>query len=241
MNNEISTFNDEEKQAIVAEFLPKIKSWALRIKSTLPDSVEVDELFSAASVGLVESLEKFDKSRNVAFGTYAERRIKGAMLDSLRGLDFLPRNLRVRMKQLEAEVSQLSVKLGYKPTVAEIVEHTDYEEEDVYRLLGILENESVLSLDKNVGDDDDSSLIDFIKGGGLSPEDEVLKSKMTERLASEIDKLSDKERHVVALYYYEELTMKEIAEVLGLTESRVSQIHLSAVQKLRRRLKDLYE
>lgn len=232
-------FTEKEKQEIVTEFLPKIKSWAVRMKSRLPDSVDVDDLFSAASMGLVESLEKYDKSRNIAFGTYAERRIKGAMLDSLRGLDYLPRNLRVRMKQLESEATQLAVKLGRKPTAVEIVEHTGYDEDDVYRLLGMIESESVLSLDKKVSEDDDVSLIDFIRSEFLGPEDELMKSRLSERLASEIDKLTDKERKVVSLYYYEELTMKEIAEVLDLTESRVSQIHLVVVQKLQRRLKDI--
>lgn len=234
-------FTEEEKQNIVAEFLPKIKSWTIRLKGTLPDSVEVDDLFSAASIGLIESMERFDKSRNVSFNTFAERRIKGAILDSLRNLDFLPRNVRTRLKALDVAITNLARELGRKPTVQEIVEHTEYDEEDVYRLMGLHENDKMLSLDETVGDDEEASLIDFIKSSGLSPEDEVLKTNLTERMAEEIDKLSEKERQVVSLYYYEELTMKEVAEVLSITESRVSQIHTSAMQKLKRRLKDVYE
>lgn len=239
---DLSKFSDEERKAIVAEFLPKIKSWTMRLKITLPDSVEADDLFSAASVGLLESMDRFDKSKNVSFSTFAERRIKGAMLDSLRNLDFLPRNLRTRLKALDQQVKELTSELGRKPSVAEIVEYTKVDEDDVYRLLGLHENERLLSLDESVGgDEDNSSLIDMIVGASVSPEDEVLKAGLIERLGEEIDKLSEKEKHVVSLYYYEELTMKEIAEVMELTESRVSQIHSAVMQKLRRRLKDLYE
>ena len=234
-------FSEEEKQSIVAEFLPKIKSWTIRLKGTLPDSVDVDDLFSAASIGLIESMDRFDKSRNVSFSTYAERRIKGAILDSLRNLDFLPRNVRSRLKALDAAVNELSGKLGRKPTVQEIIDNTEYNEEDIYRLMGLQENEKMLSLDETVGDSDETSLVDFVRSTGLTPEDEVMKNNLTERMAEEIDKLSEKERQVITLYYYEELTMKEVAEVLDITESRVSQIHTSAVQKLKRRLKDIYE
>lgn len=234
-------FTEEEKQNIVAEFLPKIKSWTIRLKGTLPDSVDVDDLFSAASIGLIESMDRFDKSRNVSFSTYAERRIKGAILDSLRNLDFLPRNVRTRLKALDAAINELSSKLGRKPTIQEIIDNTEYSEEDIYRLMGLQENEKMLSLDESIGDSDDASLVDFVKSTGLTPEDEVMKTNLTEKMAEEIDKLSEKERQVVTLYYYEELTMKEVAEVLDITESRVSQIHTSAMQKLKRRLKDIYE
>ena len=221
-------FSEEEKQNIVAEFLPKIKSWTIRLKGTLPDSVEVDDLFSAASIGLIEAMDRFDKSRN-------------AILDSLRNLDFLPRNVRTRLKALDAAVNELAGKLGRKPTVQEIIDNTEYSEEDIYRLMGLQENEKMLSLDETVGDGDDTSLVDFVRSTGLTPEDEVMKTNLIERMAEEIDKLSEKERQVVTLYYYEELTMKEVAEVLNITESRVSQIHTSATQKLKRRLKDIYE
>ncbi len=181
-------------------------------------------------------MEKFseEEKQNIVFSTFAERRIKGAILDSLRNLDFLPRNVRTRLKALDAAVNELAGKLGRKPTVQEIIDNTEYSEEDIYRLMGLQENEKMLSLDETVGDGDDTSL-------GLTPEDEVMKTNLIERMAEEIDKLSEKERQVVTLYYYEELTMKEVAEVLNITESRVSQIHTSATQKLKRRLKDIYE
>ncbi len=192
-------FSEEERQSIVEEFLPKIKSWTIRMKGTLPDSVDIDDLFSAASIGLIESMDRFDKSRNVSFNTYAERRIKGAILDSLRNLDFLPRNVRTRLKNLNSAVNELASKLGRKPTVQEIIDNTDYDEEDIYRLMGLQENEKMLSLDETVGDGEETSLIDFVRSTGLTPEDEVMKANLIERMAEEIDKLSDKERQVVTL------------------------------------------
>lgn len=236
----LAKFTEEERNAIVAEYLPKIKSWTIRLKGTLPDSVDIDDLYSAASLGLIESMDRFDKSRNVAFSTFAERRIKGAILDSLRNLDFLPRNMRTRLKALESAMSELSRKLGRQPTVKEIVESTGFSEDDVYKLQGLRESDKMLSLDETVGDDE-TNLVDLVRASDLTPEDELMKTKLTERLGAEIDKLSEKERQVVSLYYYEELTMKETAEVLGVTESRVSQIHTAAMQKLKRRLRDLYE
>lgn len=238
--DDLIKFTAEERQEIVIAFLPKIKSWTIRLKGTLPDSVDIDDLFSAASVGLIESMDRFDKSRGIAFNTFAERRIKGAILDSLRNLDHLPRNVRTKLKALDSKITELSRQLGRKPTVNEITEYTKYDEDDVYRLLGLQENDKILSLDETVGDEE-SNLVDFIRSNDLTPEDEVLKTRLTGRLAEEIDKLSEKEKQVVSLYYYEELTMKEVAEVMGITESRVSQIHTSGMQKLKRRLKDLYD
>jgi len=234
------SLTEAERAQVVKTYLPKIKFWVIRMKESLPDSVDIDDLYSSASVGLIECLDRFDKSRNVAFSTYAERRIKGAILDSLRSLDILPRHVRTNIKILEKTIASISSKLGRKPTVQEIVEHTDFEEETVYKLLDLKERDKVYSLDESVRDDD-SSLIDFIDSATLTPEDELLKSKLVEHLSSEIDNLSAKERHVISLYYFEELTMKEVAATIGITESRVSQIHTQAIFKLKRRLKSLYE
>ncbi|MBQ3033426.1 MAG: FliA/WhiG family RNA polymerase sigma factor [Deferribacterales bacterium] len=236
----LTHFTEEEKNAVVAEFLPKIKSWTIRLKGMLPANVEVDDLYSAASLGLIESLERFDKTRNIAFNTFAERRIKGAIMDSLRNLDFLPRNVRSRLKSLEDAVSELAVTLGRQPSFDEIVKNTDFDEDDVLRLQSLKDNDKVLSLDEKAGEGE-TTLMELISGGSISPEDEVLKTKLITRIGEEIDKLSDSERQLISLYYYEELTMKEVAQVLGVTESRVCQKHGDIMQKLKRRLKDLYD
>lgn len=234
-------FSREEKDKIIVEFMPRIKSWVLRISMTLPDSVDVDDLYSSACLGLIESLERFDKDRNVNFYTFGERRIKGAILDTLRNLDYLPRNVRTRLKQLERHIENHYRSAGEKPNVEEIVAKSDFSEQEVYRLLELMENDKILSLDETVGPEGETNLVDFIKSACLTPEDETVKSRLIERLAEEIDSLSEKEKYVVSLYYYEELTMKEIAEVLGITESRVSQIHSAAAIKLKKKLKEFYE
>lgn len=234
-------FSREEKDQIITEFMPKIKSWVLRISTTLPDSVDVDDLYSSACLGLIESLERFDKDRNVNFYTYGERRIKGAILDTLRNLDFLPRNVRTRLKQLERHMETHYRKEGVKPSVEEIVSNSDFSETEVHRLQELMENDKVLSLDETIGPDGETTLVDFIKFNGLTPEDETVRNMLVEKLAEEIDALGEKEKYVVSLYYYEELTMKEIAEVLGITESRVSQIHSAAAAKLQKRLREFYE
>jgi RNA polymerase sigma factor for flagellar operon FliA len=230
-------FTEEEKAKIVQEYLPQIKIWAMRAKNTLPDSVDIDEIYSAASLGLIESLNKFDKTRKTAFATYVEHRVKGAIRDALRGLDFLSRGARTKVKTLENTRQMLSQKLGHMPTVAEIAEYSDTSEEELYKVSDLQNSDRFIRLDETMGDEDGMSLIEFIQSQGLTPEEEYMKVRLTETLAGEIDRLSEKERFVISLYYYEELTMKEIAQVLEITESRVSQLHLSAVQKMKKRLK----
>ena len=232
-------FTEEEKEKIVYDYLPQIKVWVLRAKSTLPDGVDIDELYSAASFGLIESLNKYDKTRNTSFATYVEYRVKGAILDALRGLDFLSRGARSKVKTVESVKQELSQKLGRMPTVQEISEHTGTSEEELYRVFDLQNSDKFVSLDETVGDEEGMSLIEFIQSNVLTPEEEYMKVRLTELLATEIERLSEKERYVMSFYYYEELTMKEIAAVLDITESRVSQLHLSAVQKLKKRLKGI--
>ncbi len=230
---------DDEKNKIVRDFLPQVKSWAIRAKSNLPDAVDIDDLYSAAALGLIECLDKYDKSRNATFATYVEHRVKGAMLDALRGLDFLSRSARSKVKALDGATSELSKQLGRTPTVNEIADYTEMEEDEVHAVSSLKNSERLISLDDNVGLEDGTTLVEFIQSERLTPEEEVLQKNLTEVMAEEIDRLPEKERLVISLYYYEELTMKEIASVLDLTESRVSQIHSSAMKKMKKRLKDI--
>lgn len=227
----------EDQNTLAEEFIPKIKSWVIRISRTLPLSVDTDELYSAACLGLVESFKRFDKSKNVEFKVFAERRIKGAILDALRQMDILPRNLRAKIKSLETKIAELSSKLGRKPDPEEIAEYTNIELDEVFNLLQTLENNQVISLNNSVGDDNDTDLVDFIKGEFLNPEEAIEKKELIDLLTDAIDKLNEKEKAVITLYYYEELTMKEIGQVLNISESRTSQIHASAVAKLKKKLK----
>lgn len=235
----ITRLTDEEKNEIVQRYMPQIKIWAVRAKSGLPESVDIDELYSAAALGLIECLDKYDKSRNVTFGTYVEYRVKGAMLDALRGMDFLSRNARTKLKAAESASEKLKQELGRIPTVQEVAEYMEMDENEVHSIFDLQSVEKPLSLDNTVGDSDSSTLIEYIQSDKLSPEEETMRIKLTELMGTEIDKLPEKERLVVSLYYYDELTMKEIAAVLEITESRVSQLHSSAMKKMKKRLKDL--
>lgn len=230
----------EDQENLTREFIPKIKSWVIRMSRNLPTSVEVDDLYSAACLGLVESFKRFDKQRNVDFKSYAEKRIKGAMLDFLRQLDILPRSLRTKLKNLESDIVKLTNKLGKKPEVDEIAKYTNYKENEIYEMLDILENNQSFSLNMAVGEDSDTDLIDFIKGNFLNPEEALEKEEVIKVIAESIDKLNEKEKQVITLYYYEELTMKEIGEVLNISESRTSQIHTAAVKTLKKKLKEYF-
>ena len=232
------SITEMEKEVITLEFIPKIKVWVQKVYYNLPKSVDIDELYSAACLGLVESFKRFDKNRNVDFKVYAERRIKGAMMDCLRQLDMLPRNLRTKMKNFEAKVLKLTSELGRKPKAEEIADYTEIDISEVYELLNVIENNQVTSLNSPVGDDNDNDLVDFIRGGFLDPHETLEKNEMIERVASAINTLSEKERMVITLYYYEDMNMKEIGEVIGITESRVSQLHSSAVKKMKKKLKE---
>jgi RNA polymerase sigma factor for flagellar operon FliA len=199
--------------------------------------VDIDELYSAAAMGLIECLEKYDKSRNATFATYVEHRVKGAILDALRGLDFLSRNARSKVRALEQATDELSAKLGRTPTVEEVAQYTDIPQEKLEEIRTFHNTDKPLSLDAVQGDDG-FSLAELVQSTIDSPEEELIKNQRTDKIAEEIDRLPEKEKLVISLYYYEELTMKETALALGITESRVSQLHTQAMKRLKKRLKD---
>jgi RNA polymerase sigma factor for flagellar operon FliA len=229
---------EEEKEQIVRDFLPQIKSWAQRARWGLPGSVDMDELYSAAALGLIECLDKYDKTRNTAFATYVEYRVKGAILDALRGLDFLSRGARAKVKALEQATGELSAKLGRTPTMGELAQYTDTPEDKLEEIRTLHNTDKPVSLDAVQGEEG-LSLADFVQSAVNSPEDDLIKNRRAEKIAQEIDRLPEKEKLVISLYYYEELTMKEAAFALGVTESRVSQLHTQAMKRWKKRLKDI--
>jgi RNA polymerase sigma factor for flagellar operon FliA len=234
------SLTEDEKNRIINKFLPKIKYWVLRIKSGLPDVVDIDELYSAAYLGLIESLNNYVQSRAATFDIYAEKRIKGSIMDALRKLDHLPRNVRSSLKKLEEDIGALSKKIGRKPTYEEIIEHTEYDKKFLDKYLNLLENEHVNSLDAPVSDEAGTNLVDLVKSYIDAPDVVYEKNELIKYLGAQIDMLPEKERLVIVLYYYEELTMKEIGIIMEVTESRVSQLHSTAVNKLRKSLGDIF-
>ena len=233
----------ENTEQIVKEYSPMIKYVANRIALRLPPHIEVDDLISVGAIGLMDAIEKYDPSRGAKFKTYAEFRVRGSILDELRSLDWVPRSVRQKASKLDAVSSKLQSKLGRLPEDEEIAKEMGVTLEEFFKTLNETRNMPLLSLeDLGIARDsgDKQSLLDTLEGrSDVDPQTQMRLTELKNLIAAAIDSLPEKERLMVSLYYYEELTMKEIGEVLGITESRISQIHSKAVYRLRTKLKSL--
>jgi len=231
---------DPERERMLLEHMPTVRYLARRIHERLPQHVELDDLVSAGAVGLIDAFSKFDHSKKVQFKSYAQFRIRGAILDSLRTLDWSPRELRRKGRAVEEAIRTLTQRLGRAPGEQEIAAELEIDLSDYQQLLGDLKGLEIGSLHVERSEDSGDEELAYIPG---SPEDDplfrCLQSEVRNRLASAIDALPEKERLVLTLYHYEGLTMKEVGSMLGVVESRVSQIHSSAVVRLRAALAEL--
>ena len=216
-----------ERETLIVETLPLIKHIAHRVATKLPTSIEMRDLINAGVLGLLDAVDKFDPERNVKFKTYAEVRIRGAIIDSLRSLDWAPRSLRKKGKDLERTYADLSQKLGRPATDEEVSEAMGEDLANFHALLDQLHGLTIGSFE-NMGDSEDS--------GSNDPYARFESNEITDLLGEAIEELPEKERLVLSLYYYEEFTMKEIGTLLGVNESRVSQLHTKATLRLRARL-----
>ena len=226
-----------ERDALIVATLPLIKHVAHRVATRLPANIEMRDLINAGVLGLLDAVDKFEPERGVKFKTYAEVRIRGAILDSLRNLDWAPRSLRKKSKDLERIYADLSQKLGRPATDEEVSEAMGEDIEDFHALVEQLHGLTIGSFE-NVGDSEDSdNYINYYPDDGTNdPYVRFQSNELTALLAQAIDELPEKERLVLSLYYYEEFTMKEIGTLLGVNESRVSQLHTKATLRLRTRL-----
>ena len=216
------------------EHLPMVRFLALRIRERLPQQVEMEDLISAGIVGLMDAMQKFDPKKKVQFRTYAQFRVRGAMLDSLRALDWGPRDLRRKARAIEEAIRSLSATLGKAPTENEVAKKLGLDLHAYQQLLGELSGLELASLNETPNDDAGVEALALIPAG---PEDDPFvqcqSSEMRRLLADAIATLPERERMVLTLYYYEELTMREVGAVMGVVESRVSQLHSSAMARLR--------
>lgn len=229
-------FSRAEQELIVRHYAPKIRFLALRLKAKLPRNVELNELISAGTLGLMEALGKFRPQLGIRFETYAESRIRGAMLDELRRLDWFPRSLRQRVRQLDEAMRRIEHDKGRTATEEELQSATGLEAKDVRAGLEALQNQLCLSLD---------AIQDTLAGegdgsGGNEPFQTTAQQELIERVAALIDELTPREKLVLSLYYSDELNMRETAEVMGITEGRVSQLHSQALTRLRREFHNHY-
>jgi RNA polymerase sigma factor FliA len=224
---------------MVVEHLPLVRFIARRIHERLPQHVLLEDLFSAGVVGLMDASNKFDSSKDAKFSTYAQFRVRGAILDYLRSLDWAPRELRLKGRAVEEVTQRLTARLGRAPDEAEIAEELGGGLADYHLLLGELKRLEIGSLHERRWEDSDEEELAYLPS---VPEDDPLSrcmaGEMRQRLVDAIDALPERERLVLSLYYYEELTMKEIAHVLNVAASRASQLHASAVLHLRSKMEN---
>ena len=230
----LDSMSAQDREALLLEHLPTVRYLARRIHERLPQHVDLDDLVSAGVVGLIDAFSKFDHGKKVQFKSYAQFRIRGAILDSLRMLDWSPRELRRKGRAVEEAIRSSTQKLGRAPSETEIAQEMNLSLGDFQTLLGDLKGLEIGSLHMERSEDSGDEELSYVPG---APEDDplfrCLKGEMKQRLADAIEELPEKERLVLTLYYYEELTMKEIGLTLGVVESRVSQIHSAAVVRLR--------
>ena len=233
----------ENREEIISKYSPMIKYVANRIAMRLPPHVEVDDLISVGVLGLMDAISKYDPTRGAKFKTYAEFRVRGAILDELRSMDWVPRSIRQKASNVDAVVKKLEGKLRRKPEDEEVAQEMEISLDQFYVTLNETKSMPVFSLEdlgiaKETGEQ--QSLLDCLAGkADADPQTQIRLTELKEIIAKAIDTLPEKERLMVSLYYYEELTMKEIGAVLDITESRVSQIHSKAVYHLRTKLKSI--
>jgi RNA polymerase sigma factor for flagellar operon FliA len=229
-----------EQEKVLLEHLPIVRFLARRIHERLPQHVDIEDLVSAGVVGLMDAFAKFDPGKKVQFRSYAQFRIRGAILDSLRTLDWSPRELRRKGRAVEEAIRVLTARMGHAPGEHEIALEMGVSLEEYQQLLGDLKGLEIGTLHVERNEDSGDEELAYVPG---KPEEDplfiCLKGELEERLTDAIQKLPDRERLVMTLYYYEEMTMREIGLALGVVESRVSQVHASAVVHLRVALKDL--
>jgi RNA polymerase sigma factor for flagellar operon FliA len=229
-----------EQERVLLEHLPIVRFLARRIHERLPQHVDIEDLVSAGVVGLMDAFAKFDPTKKVQFRSYAQFRIRGAILDSLRTLDWSPRELRRKGRAVEEAIRVMTARLGRAPGENEVAAEMEMGLDDYQQLLGDLKGLEIGTLHVERNENSGEEELAYVPG---KPEDDplfhCLRGELEERLTDAIQNLPDRERLVMTLYYYEEMTMREIGLALGVVESRVSQVHASAVVHLRATLRDL--
>jgi RNA polymerase sigma factor FliA len=232
------------RERLVVAYSPLVKYVSGRMASGLPAHVDEADLISYGLIGLINAIERFDLEREIKFETYAITRIKGAIIDELRSLDWVPRSVRARARQIERANAKLEHKLQRAPSDEEMALELDMSVQEFHDALLQISNSTVAALDElwSVSDSsgDQVSLLDTLTDENAPDPAAVMdQTDLKDRVAEAIARLPEREKLVVALYYYENLTLREIGEVLGVTESRVSQLHTKAVLRLRSRLTEV--
>jgi RNA polymerase sigma factor for flagellar operon FliA len=235
------TRDQKLRDRLIVNYAPLVKYVAGRLGSGLPAHVDEGDLVSYGLLGLIGAIERFDPDRDIKFETYAISRIKGSIIDELRAMDWVPRSVRARARDIERAIAELEAKLGRAPTDEEIAEKLGLSQDELADSLTDISRSSIAALDElwtvSSSGGDQIALIDTIEDTqGPEPQSALALTEMREAIGEAIARLPEREKLVVTLYYYEELTLREIGEVLGVTESRVSQLHTKAILRLKARL-----
>jgi len=226
--------SSDERDELILEHLPQVRLIARRIHDRLPESVSLDDLISTGVIGLIAAIDRFDPTQNVKLKTYAEYKIRGAILDSLRGLDWAPRQQRKRAKQIEAAINSAEQRLHRSPSEEEIAAELGQTVEEYHNWLVDSRGLTLGSLENATADDENRDLLKFIADDQEQwPSQIVERGELQKLLAEAITKMPPMEKTVLSLYYYEELTLREISKIVSLHESRISQLKTQAILRLR--------
>ncbi|MBO7123401.1 MAG: RNA polymerase sigma factor WhiG [Treponema sp.] len=237
------TRSPDLRDKIIRQYMPLVKYVAGKVSVGMPSSVEFDDLVGFGQFGLLDAIEKYDPDKNVKFKTYAVTRIRGAIFDELRQLDWVPRSVRQKSREIEDTIGDLEAKLGRTASDAEIAGKLGVSEEEYQQTVMKLSGTSVLSLNDvwySGNDNDHMSIGDSIESpSSLNPDVIVEREEIRKIIIQAINELPEKEKMVIVLYYHEDLTFKEIGQVLEVSESRISQLHTKANLRLRAKLTNL--
>lgn len=229
--------NENEVESFVHKFAPLVKRIAHHMMASLPPSVEVDDVIQSGMMGLLDAARRYTESEGAQFETYAVQRIRGAMLDGLRQADWLPRTLRRSLRAIEAMVCKLEQRNGRQPSEKELAAALDMTLEDYQQLLQDARGYQLVSYEDFKGSDEESFVDRYCTDGRPDPLSFLMERAVREDLVAAIDALPEREKKVMGLYYEQELNLREIGEVLGVSESRICQLHTQAITRLRARLR----
>ena len=231
------------RDAFIKQYNPLVKYVAGKVAVGMPSNVEFDDLVGYGVFGLLDAIDKYDPERNIKFKTYAVTRIRGAIFDELRLIDFVPRSVRQKTREIESTISSLEAQLGRTASDQEIANAMGMDETEYMKTMQKISGTSIISLNDlwYSGDDNDKvSIVDNIEApSSLNPDVVVVNEEIRRVIIEAINELPDKEKKILVLYYYEDLTLKDIGRVLQVTESRVSQLHTKAVLHLRSKLTNI--
>lgn len=226
----------EVREKLIIEYAPLVKIVAGRLSMYLGYNVEYDDLVGYGIFGLIDAIDKFDYGKGIKFETYASLRIRGAVLDQIRKMDWIPRSLRQKQKKIDVAMSKLELELGRPATDEELAKEIGISEDELLNWQGQANVTNVISLDEFVDTSGEKNVESVGVNTFETPEEVIEKDELKKLLAESLETLTDREKKVILLYYYEELTLKEISLVLEVSESRISQLHTRALQKMKSKL-----